>query len=114
FYSIKMQASKNILLVRPSTFVFNTETADSNSFQQQVNISEDEIKRNKLHEFDTFVKTLEAKGINVFVVDDTIYPEKPDAIFPNNWVTFHSDGTVILYPMFAPNRRHERRADIID
>jgi hypothetical protein len=65
-------------------------------------------------EFEEFATTLKSKGANVFVFDDTNYPEKPDAVFPNNWVSFHSDGTVILYPMFAHNRRNERRKDIID
>ncbi len=109
-----MQTSKNILLIRPSSFAFNSETAASNAFQIELNESEEEIKQKKLQEFDAFVTTLKSKDINVFVFDDTTYPEKPDAIFPNNWVTFHSDGEVILYPMFAPNRRHERRLDIID
>lgn len=109
-----MQTSKNILLIRPSNFGFNSETAASNAFQIELNESEEEIEQKKLQEFESFVTTLKSKGVNVFVFDDTIYPEKPDAIFPNNWVTFHSDGTVILYPIFAPNRRHERRQDIID
>jgi hypothetical protein len=109
-----MQASTNILLIKPSSFVFNAETAASNAFQIEINESEEEIKQKKLQEFEAFVITLKSKGVNVFVFNDTVYPEKPDAIFPNNWVTFHTDGTVILYPMFAPNRRHERRLDIID
>ncbi len=109
-----MQTSNNILLVRPSTFSFNAETAESNAFQIKINESEEIIKEKKLQEFDAFVTTLRSKDVNVFVIDDTEYPPKPDAIFPNNWVTFHTDGTVILYPMFAANRRHERRQDIID
>ncbi len=109
-----MQTTKNILLVRPSNFIFNSETAASNAFQNDVNESEEATKQKALQEFEQFAATLKSKGVNVHVFDDTQYPEKPDAIFPNNWVTFHSDGTVILYPMFAPNRRHERRQDIID
>ena len=109
-----MQTSKNILLIRPSSFAFNNETAASNAFQVELDESVEEIKQKKLQEFDAFVNTLKSKGVNVIVFDDTIHPEKPDAIFPNNWVSFHADGTVILYPMFAPNRRHERRLDIID
>ena len=109
-----MQIAKNILLVRPSNFVFNSETAVSNAFQKEVKESEEAIKQKVLKEFEKFVITLKSKGVNVFVFDDTQYPEKPDAVFPNNWASFHSDGTVILYPMFAPNRRHERRQDIID
>ena len=109
-----MQTTKNILLIRPSNFAFNSETAASNAFQIELNESEEVIKQKKLQEFDIFVSTLKSKAVNVFAFEDTIYPQKPDAIFPNNWVTFHSNGTVILYPMFAPNRRHERRQDIID
>ena len=109
-----MQASTNILLIKPSSFVFNAETAASNAFQIELYESEEEIREKKLQEFEAFVTTLKEKGVNVFVFNDTINPAKPDAIFPNNWVTFHADGTVILYPMFAPNRRHERRLEIID
>jgi hypothetical protein len=109
-----MQSTKNILLVKPSQFVFNTETSTSNAFQQKPTSGGDQIKLNAINEFDLFVATLQAKGVNTFVFNDTNAPIKPDAVFPNNWVTFHSDGTVILYPMCAVNRRHERRADILD
>lgn len=109
-----MQTTKNILLIRPSNFVFNSETAFSNAFQNEVKESEETIKQKVFMEFEEFATTLKSKGANVFVFDDTNYPEKPDAVFPNNWVSFHSDGTVILYPMFAHNRRNERRKDIID
>ena len=101
-------------MVRPSNFVFNIETAASNVFQQKNDESEETRKQKVNCEFELFATTLQAKGVNVFVMDDTVYPEKPDAVFPNNWVSFHPDGTVILYPMHAPNRRHERRHDIID
>lgn len=109
-----MQTTKNILLIRPSSFVFNSETAESNAFQIKPTDSEDLVKQKVVAEFEAFVSTLRSKGVNVFVVNDTPSPIKPDAIFPNNWVTLHADGTVILYPMFAPNRRYERRQDIID
>lgn len=109
-----MQTTNNILLIRPSNFVFNSETAASNAFQLKVNDSEEVVKQKAFAEFEAFASTLKSKGVNVFVFDDTQLPAKPDAIFPNNWVTFHSDGTVILYPMFAHNRRHERRQDIIE
>ena len=109
-----MQSTTNILLIKPSSFVFNVETAASNAFQIELHESEEEIREKKLREFEAFVTTLKSKGVNVFVFNDTIIPAKPDAIFPNNWVTFHADETVILYPMFAPNRRLERRLDIID
>ncbi len=110
----KMQSTNNILLVRPATFSFNKETAISNAFQINLNESAEIIKEKKLAEFDAFVKTLKNKGVKVTVVEDTLTPEKPDAIFPNNWVSFHADGSVILYPMNAENRQHERRLDIID
>ena len=94
--------------------MFNTETAASNVFQVEIKENEEVIKEKKLQEFEGFAAKLKAKGVNVFVIDDTKHPEKPDAIFPNNWISFHSDGTVILYPMLAPNRRLERRQDVID
>ncbi len=110
-----MQSTNNILLVRPSNFVFNTETASSNAFQNKLETeSAERIKQKVFAEFEAFAEKLKAKGVNVLIFDDTSSPQKPDAIFPNNWVTFHADGTVILYPMFAPNRRNERRQDIID
>ena len=110
-----MQTTKNILMVRPSNFTFNSDTASSNSFQSTIDsLDEEEIKQKALSEFETLAATLKSKGVNVFVFDDTPNPIKPDAIFPNNWVTFHPDGTVILYPMFAFNRRDERRRDILD
>ena len=109
-----MQTTNNILLVRPTNFAFNIETAASNVFQQKGDESEDATKQKVICEFELFTTTLQSKGVNVFVMDDTVYPEKPDAIFPNNWVSFHPDGTVILYPMYAANRRHERRQDILD
>ena len=110
-----MQSTKNILLIRPSNFTYNSETAASNNFQNKIETeNNDTIKSKVLIEFELFAEKLKSKGVNAFIFDDTIYPPKPDAIFPNNWVTFHQDGTVILYPMCAPNRRHERRQDIID
>lgn len=104
-----------VLLVRPSHFVFNHETAVSNAFQNKLELeSEDSIKQKAFEEFDLFAAKLRARGVHVFVFDDTPTPQKPDAVFPNNWVSFHEDGRVILYPMLAENRRHERRLDIID
>ena len=98
-------------MVRPASFGFNRETADSNAFQQK---SSESISVEKaLFEFDGFVETLSQKGIEVIVVEDTAQPEKPDAIFPNNWFSCHPYGKLILYPMMAPNRRAERRPEII-
>jgi hypothetical protein len=104
---------QNILLIRPARFAFNIETELSNSFQKKP-LAVDSVKEEALKEFDRAVEKLRERGINVIVFDDSELPHKPDAIFPNNWVTFHADGTVILYPMAASNRRAERRADIID
>ncbi len=109
-----MYAANNILLIRPSNFAFNTETAESNSFQSNIAESKNELLFNVQTEFEVFATTLKSIGVQLYIFDDTTFPKKPDAIFPNNWITFHSDGTVRLYPMFAPNRRNERRLDIIE
>lgn len=109
-----MQTTNSILLVRPANFTFNTDTAASNYFQHKVTESAEISREKAIAEFDAFAATLRQKGINTFIFDDTPSPVKPDAIFPNNWATFHPDGSIILYPMHAPNRRLERRPDIID
>ena len=110
-----MQTTSSILMVRPVSFGFNAETAASNAFQNELqHHTAAEIRENAIAEFDNFVARLREKGINVVVVDDTEAPAKPDAIFPNNWITLHRNGTVALYPMYAPNRRLERRPDILE
>jgi hypothetical protein len=109
-----MQSTNSILLVRPSNFIFNAETAANNAFQNNIDETNESISNKVKLEFENFNAQLIAKGIDVTVIDDTTSPIKPDAIFPNNWVSFHADGTVILYPMFAVNRRVERRLDIIE
>jgi len=99
-------------MIRPVDFKYNTQTADNNKFQQasvQTNVQEQ-----ALQEFDGFVDRLRAEGVDVRVIDDTLQPETPDSIFPNNWISFHQDGQIVLYPMFSENRRAERRNDIID
>ena len=108
------QSTDHIFLVRPENFGFNNETAISNAFQNNINLNQKEIKEKVLSEFDAYVAELKSVGVNVTVVEDTASPVKPDAIFPNNWGSFHADGTVVLYPMAAPNRRLEKRADVID
>ncbi|MEJ7625010.1 MAG: arginine deiminase-related protein [Pyrinomonadaceae bacterium] len=103
------------MLIRPLRFGYNRETAETNKFQaQETGVDEDVFSEAALIEFDRFAETLRSSGVNVFVFDDTAEPEKPDAIFPNNWVSFHADATVVVYPMCAANRRPERRPDIID
>jgi hypothetical protein len=105
----------NILMIRPVAFAFNTQTAESNSFQNPEAVKTAELTQNQaLAEFDNMVEHLRAKGVNVLVYQDTLEPHTPDSIFPNNWVSFHQDGKIILYPMYAPNRRLERRLDIIE
>jgi hypothetical protein len=106
------QSTNNLLMIRPVSFGFNEQTAGSNAFQNR-DADQQAVQDKALAEFDHFVKTLEHNGVNVTVVDDTPEPHTPDSIFPNNWVSFHADGTVFLYPMQAENRRLERREDII-
>jgi hypothetical protein len=100
-------------MIRPVNFGFNEQTAESNAFQNRDAQSES-ANRQAQKEFDGMVNTLRANGVDVTVVDDTMEPHTPDSIFPNNWVSFHSDGQVFLYPMQAENRRLERREDTIN
>lgn len=107
-----MQTTNHILMIRPVDFKFNIQTADNNKFQQES--EETNIQQKALGEFDDFVTLLSANGIDVTVISDTLDPETPDSIFPNNWVSFHEDGQVYLYPMFSENRRLERRSDLLE
>ena len=107
-----MQSTDTILMIEPVAFGFNAQTAVNNYFQ--VNDESKETQTEALKEFNAFVEKLRSKGVNVVTVKDTLEPHTPDSIFPNNWVSFHQDGTVILYPMFAENRRLERRNDILE
>lgn len=106
------QVPHSILMVRPASFGYNPETATSNAFQKKAADSAT-VQRNALQEFNSAVSILTMKGIAINVVDDTPEPITTDAIFPNNWITTHEDGKVILYPMMAPSRRLERRQDIV-
>lgn len=99
-------------MIRPARFGTNSETAESNRFQRE-RADDGEVMQAARAEFDVAMKTLRDAGIRVEVFDDTPEPRKPDAVFPNNWVSFHADGTVCLYPMQAQNRRRERRMDIL-
>lgn len=107
-----MQSTSNILMIRPVNFRFNSETAVNNAFQVKSDDSDTPGKARK--EFDHFVEVLQHHGIHVTVIDDTPEPYTPDSIFPNNWVSFHDDGTVVLYPMFAENRRAERKQHVLE
>ena len=108
------QITAHIILVRPHFFGPNAETSTSNFFQQTPTGSADDIRTRAVSEFDDMVLALETAGVNPIVFEDTDSPVKPDAVFPNNWASFHADGTVFLYPMESPNRRAERRTDIVE
>ena len=108
------QLSPYILMIRPAQFRMNEQTAVNNYFQSQTGLTPKEVVRKAQQEFDAYVAVLRSKGVQVTVVQDTEDPDTPDALFPNNWVSFHSDGPVVLYPMFAENRRLERREAILE
>lgn len=109
------QSTHTIMMVRPANFGYNQETAANNLFQKEDgSLSTDEIRRRAQEEFDEMVKKIRSKNIEVIVVEDTAEPLKPDAIFPNNWISFHEDGRVVTYPMYSPLRQQERREDVLD
>ncbi|HMC00749.1 MAG TPA: arginine deiminase-related protein [Flavobacteriaceae bacterium] len=108
------QVTNTVLMIRPVNFRMNEQTAVNNYFQEDLDIKNREINERAQHEFDMFVVKLRSVGINVIVVNDRLETDTPDSIFPNNWVSFHDDGTVAVFPMFAENRRLERREDIFD
>jgi len=105
------QSTSHILMIRPVRFGFNEQTAASNAFQTRQ--KDKNIEDNALIEFNNLANILRQIGVDVIVIDDTPEPHTPDSIFPNNWVSFHDDGNIFLYPMQAENRRLERREDII-
>jgi hypothetical protein len=112
---MKFTVPHTVVMVRPATFGFNIQTAASNTFQTSDHFDNNELKHTRaLAEFDRMHALLSSSDVNVRVFEDSIDVEKPDAIFPNNWISFHPDGKVVLYPMMAPNRRAERRVDIIE
>jgi hypothetical protein len=111
--TMEAQLASTVLMIRPVRFESNPMTAESNRFQGKSEASAEEQHAAALAEFDNLVVALREKGIDVIVVEDTVEPHTPDSIFPNNWVSFHGDGRVVLYPMEAENRRTERRTDII-
>ncbi|MEP2058261.1 MAG: arginine deiminase-related protein [Maribacter litoralis] len=109
-----MQITNTILMIRPISFRMNEQTAVNNYFMEDIDMKNQEINGKAQEEFDAFVSVLKNKGVNVIVVQDTKEPDTPDSVFPNNWISFHANGTVGVYPMFAENRREERRDDIFD
>ena len=105
------QTTSTLLMIKPSHFGYNAETAVSNSFQNQ-SIHNDPQKI-AIDEFNQVVNIFQKQGINILLFDDRSADKTPDSVFPNNWVSFHENGKVVLYPMEARNRRRERRADIL-
>ena len=109
------QTTNSIMMIRPVAFRMNEQTAVNNYYQKELeNLLPATVNAKAQEEFDAFVKKLRAVGVNVIVVDDTTESDTPDSIFPNNWISFHENGDVVLYPLFAENRRKERREDILD
>ena len=109
------QTTNAILMIRPVAFRMNEQTVVNNYYQKVIDgLSPETVNQKAQQEFDTFVNKLRMVGVDVTVVDDTLEPSTPDSVFPNNWVSFHENGDVVLYPMFAENRRLERRDDILD
>jgi len=108
----ELQSTHQVLMIRPVRFTGNEQTAASNSFQQLTHASSD-AQVLALAEFEALLQCLRAGGVTVHVLDDQPEPHTPDSIFPNNWVSFHADGAVVLYPMLAVNRRLERRMDVL-
>ncbi|MEY3501473.1 MAG: hypothetical protein RL308_3146 [Bacteroidota bacterium] len=109
------QTTNSILMIRPVAFRMNEQTAVNNYYQKVIDdLLPATVNAKAQQEFDTFVDKLRGVGVDVIVVDDTTEPNTPDSIFPNNWISFHENGDVALYPMFAENRRQERREEILD
>ena len=109
-----MQITDTVLMIRPVHFRMNEETAVNNYFQEDLDLRNSEINRRAQEEFDGLVARLREAGVRVVVADDRPEADTPDSIFPNNWVSFHENGTVVFYPMYAENRRRERREDLLD
>lgn len=110
---MESHTTNTLLMIRPVAFGFNAQTAVNNYFMTDADISNTKVQDLALQEFDGMVSQLREKGIRVLVIDDNAEPHTPDSIFPNNWISFHHRGKVCLYPMFAENRRHERRWEIL-
>ena len=106
-----MQNTTQLLMIQPVNFGFNEQTAVNNSFQRNIGAA---VQQSALQEFNAFVEVLRTNKIDVTVVEDSLLPQTPDSIFPNNWISFHADGSIFLYPMFAENRRLERKPAVLD
>src|SRR5436189_744494 len=108
------QSTDSVLMIRPGRFYPNPETAADNAFQRDANRDLDALTLVARKEFEAAMQTLRAAGVNVYVFEDTAEPEKPDAVFPNNWISTHPDGRIALFPMYSGLRRRERRQDIVE
>ncbi len=106
-----MQQTSHLLMIQPVNFGYNPETAVNNVFQKK---GGEDLQQKALQEFTDFVELLSSNKIDVTVVEDSLQPYTPDSVFPNNWISFHDDGRIFLYPMFAENRRQERKAAVLD
>src|SRR5213596_3532855 len=108
------QSTNSVLMIRPGRFYPNPETAADNAFQRTTHLGSDSLTLVARKEFDAAVQTLRAAGVNVHIFEDTAEPEKPDAVFPNNWISTHHDGRIVLFSMYSALRRRERRQDIVE
>ncbi|MFL9831913.1 arginine deiminase-related protein [Flavobacterium sp. ST-87] len=109
------QVTNSVLMIRPVAFRMNEQTTENNHFQKEINgMLPSAINAKARQEFDGLVSRLQGNGVQVVVIEDTLDTDTPDSIFPNNWISFHENGDVVLYPMFAENRRDERREDVLD
>jgi hypothetical protein len=111
--AVLTQSTNSVLMIRPCRFYLNPETAADNAFQARVDCAGDALSATARKEFDAAVQTLRNAGVKVHVFEDTAQPEKPDAVFPNNWISTHHDGRIALFPMYSALRRRERRQDIV-
>ena len=110
----RAQSTNSVLMIRPGRFFPNPETAADNAFQRNADRDSEALTLLARKEFDAAVETLRAAEVNVHVFEDTAEPEKPDAVFPNNWISTHEDGRIALFPMYSALRRRERRQDIVE
>ncbi|AVM50359.1 citrulline utilization hydrolase CtlX [Capnocytophaga sp. oral taxon 878] len=111
---MKKQITNTVLMVRPVRFRMNEQTVVNNYFQEEMDLKNEEINRQAQQEFDGLVQKLREVGVKVIAIDDIYEQNTPDSVFPNNWITFHQNANVAIYPMFAENRRRERREDILE
>jgi hypothetical protein len=110
----RQQCADAVLMVRPHAFGYNPETARTNTFQERTDPAVADAPTRARQEFEQLARALTSEGVTVCAVDDSALPAKPDAVFPNNWVSFHEDGTLVLYPMQSVSRRFERRPEVIE